>query len=58
MSVYENIRKRHPGAKSIWAEMMGGWTRFTVVDEGAHVYTQIEGQRVFKNEATGETLGV
>ena len=58
MSAFDKIRGRHPDAKSVWVEFMGGWIRFTVVDEGAHVYTQIEGQRVFKNEATGETLGV
>ena len=58
MSAFDKIRSMHPDARSLWVEFMGGWIRFTVVDEGAYVYTQIEGQRVFKNEATGETLGV
>lgn len=53
MSVYENIRKRHPEARSIWSEMMGGWTRFTVVDpEGATVYSWIDGQNIYTNDRT------
>lgn len=53
MSVYENIRKRHPDAKSIWAEMMGGWTRFTVVDpEGPTVYGWIDGEATYTNDRT------
>ncbi len=53
MSVYENIRKRHPDAKSIWAEMMGGWTRFTVVDPlGATVYSWIDGEAIYTNDCT------
>lgn len=58
MSAFDKIRAMHPDAKSVWVEFLSGWTRFTVVDEGAHIYTQINGQRVFKNEATGATLGV
>ena len=58
MTAFDKIRALHPDARSIWVECMGGWLRFTVADGGAHVYTQIEGQLVFKNEATGQLLGV
>jgi hypothetical protein len=53
MSAYDNIRRRHPEAHSIWAEMMGGWTRFTVVDpEGATTYSQIDGESIYTNDRT------
>lgn len=60
MSAFDKIRAMHPDARSIWTECLGGWLRFTVDDRvaGAVVYSQIEGSWVFKNEASGELLGV
>lgn len=53
LSAFDSIRKRHPDALQLWAEFMGGWTRFNVVcPEGLTTYSQIDGQMIYTNDRT------